>query len=470
MNILELFAHIGLKADQGAADGFLKSVNGIKGGLVGAIAGTLSLAAAVKIVNQSFADTLALKKFEQDTGMASDAMQRWKAVADQVNGSGGSVADTLRAISTNQEKIKLGQGNISGYQLLGIDPRADPIEVLEKFRAKTQNVSQAMRRNLASQLGISSDLVATLELSNAQFDKMAQDAWVIPSSSIESVNKARASISALTNMLTYLKTELTAKFAPIIVKTVDMIIRAARMLDIIVKGSIGWKNAIIGISAALAIMNAGFLLSPIGLFTAGIVLLMAVLEDLYVYSKGGDSLIGDLAEGFPELKKILDSTFGVFKDVGAAIQAILEGDWAKFDKILEKWGAFGKIIDGIVRGIAYLAGQLNGGFAGALGEYTETAKKEGIGQAISNDWGKFLGELQAIGSWMTGSPQTPALAGAAIPVGKAPGSTNNTNTNNISISVDGAASPNATAAAVNERIQAEMQKTYNQSTGSKKEK
>ena len=49
MNIIDLFAHIGLKADTGPAETFNKAVGGIKTQIVGAIAGTLSLAAAKKI-------------------------------------------------------------------------------------------------------------------------------------------------------------------------------------------------------------------------------------------------------------------------------------------------------------------------------------------------------------------------------------------------------------------------------------
>ncbi len=328
MNILELFAHIGLKADTPQAESFLKTVNGIKSQLIGAVAGTLSLAAAIKAVNSSMSDALAMKKFEADTGQSADAMQRWTAVANQVNGAGSTVAETLRSITSNQEKIKLGQGNISGYQLLGIDPRSDPIAVLEQFKQKTQNVSQAMRRNLASQIGISNDLVSTLELSNAQFDKMARNAWVIPQSSIDGMNRARGSLEALGNHLKYIQAELVAKLAPVIEKVtiwigkfVTVVVQAGTQLDKIIRSTIGWKNAMIAIIGALAIMNAGFLLSPIGLFTMAVLGLILVLQDLYVYSQGGDSLFGDLMKNFPVLGNML-AGFG--KDFMAGLKAIID--------------------------------------------------------------------------------------------------------------------------------------------------
>ena len=89
MTILDLFAHIGLKADTGPANDFLKSINGIKGGLIGAIGGTLSLAAAIREVNASFSETLAMRKFADDTGASVEEMQKWKAVAQQTSGAPG---------------------------------------------------------------------------------------------------------------------------------------------------------------------------------------------------------------------------------------------------------------------------------------------------------------------------------------------------------------------------------------------
>lgn len=346
MNILDLFARIGLKADTGPANNFLKSVNGIKSGLIGAVSGTLSLAAAVKAVNGAFTDTLGMKKFADDTGASVQEMQKWKQVADQVNGSGEGVAASIRAITQNQEKIKLGQGNISGYQLLGIDPRSDPFKVLEALRTKTQGMSQGMRRNIAAQFGVSNDLVATLELTNAEFDKMAGNAYVVSPESIAGVNRARASVTELMNRLNYMRTESIAKLAPLIKKGVEWlhrIITAGQriltMIDSFVRGSIGWRNAIMGIVGAFIALNSAVML-PV----AGFLLLFAILEDLYVYSKGGESVFGELVKSFPALKGLFDGMVESINILSGALQGLMTGDWANFDRLVEKWGLFGSYL------------------------------------------------------------------------------------------------------------------------------
>lgn len=458
MNIIDLFAHIGLKADTPAAEGFLKSVNGIKAGLVSAIAGTLSLSAAVAALNASMRDANAMNKFAADTGTSIVEMQRWKAVADQVSGSGETVAASIRAITTNQEKIKLGQGNISGYQLLGIDTRSDPFKVLDALREKTQGMSQGMRRNIAAQFGVSNDLVQTLELSNAQFDAMAKKAWVVPKESIDRINKVRASITELTQRLNYMRMEAIAKLAPYIEKGVywlgkiiDFGIRLGRMLDDIVRSTIKWKNALIGLTAILVGMAVAT--SPM---TLALIALLLIMDDLYVYSKGGKSLFGEMVKEFPALGTAFDVAFGSLKFIGDILNGIMNGDWSNFDKMVERWGQFGKILKGIKDTLVIMMGsiqpeKLKETFSAAVAG----VKEKGFAGELGHQWNLFMGELSSIGSFFTGSP---AAAGA-------------TNINvSPSIVINGATDAKATGAEVDRRMSETYKDARANLTGSKNEK
>lgn len=355
MNILELFAHIGLKADQQPADNFAKAVKGIKGELIGAIAGTLSLATAVKAVNEAMGNATELKRFGDQTGANVEEMQKWRAVADQVSGSGAAVASSIDAIVSNQAKIKLGTGNIQGYQLLGIDPRSDPFKVLEQIKAKTANLGAADRRNITGMFGVNADLISTLKLTNAQFDAMASHAYVISPSMIEGMNKARGSITVLKNEVSFYVAEMATKLAPTIEKVtgflekfVKFIANGVMNIDKLIRSTIGLKAAIIAVAAVLAVMNAGFLTSPLGLFTIAILALMAVLDDLAAYNSGRGSLFGVLMLKLPGLMKVIQPIADVFTSISDAIKALFGGDWAKFDDIIKKWGVFGEILKWIV--------------------------------------------------------------------------------------------------------------------------
>lgn len=334
MNIVELFAHIGLKADHAQADQFLSAMRTGTKDLLKMAGVAFSVAEAIKMVNDSFAQALELKKFSAATGASTDELQRWQQVADQASGSGAAVADSIRAIALNQERIKLGQGNISGYQMLGIDPRTDPFKLLELLRQKTQGMSQGMKQNMLASFGVSGDLITTLQLTNKEFDQMAGRAWVISPSMIEGMNKARGALTEAGQALNYFKNLIAAKLAPEITKLVkqftewarvnqtqivagiqkaweflkrmvETIIRAGTAINEAIKSTVGWKVALAGLV---------LLISPV---TAGIMALLLILDDLYVYSKGGKSVFGELVKNFPDLGNVFKSFtdgFRVVKD------------------------------------------------------------------------------------------------------------------------------------------------------------
>jgi len=449
----------------------------MKNMLVGTIAGTLSLSAAIGAVNDQFNQSLGMQKFVDDTGESVEEMQKWKAVAQQVSGAGATVAESIKAISSNQAKIRLGQGNISGYQLLGIDSRSDPFKVLEAIRTKTQGLSQSMRRNIAGQFGISNDLVKTLELTNAQFDEMAANAFVIPSSNLDSMNKARASLETVKNAANFLQAKFVTALAPSIdliskkiaefvrnygaklsewiQKTVTMIIRVADLINKTIQSTIGWKNAILALAAIFIMLNASVML-PV----AALVLFMAILEDIYLYSQGKDSLIGRFLEGFPALKKVFDGFLDVVKLVAEAIHSIFTGDFSKLDEMTKKWGLFGDIISAIAHSLEFVKETLSlKNVSGAFGGLGKDVQEQGLGGAIEKQFQLFGGELTSmkdnIGAWFSGRSPTPA------PV---------TATTNTTININGAKDPKATAQEVQAVVTKSNQDAYNKLTSSKMEK
>ena len=471
MNILELFAHICLKADTGPAEAFNKSIGGMKTALVGAIAGTLSLAAAVKAVNDQFNQSLTMQKFADDTGQSVEEMQKWKAVAQQVSGAGATVAESIRAISSNQAKIRLGQGNISGYQLLGIDSRSDPFKVLEAIRTKTQGLSQSMRRNIAGQFGISNDLVKTLELTNDEFDRLAANAFVIPQGNIDAMNKARGSLETVKNAVNF----LTAKFVTALAPGIDtiskkiaefvrnygaklaewmqrfmtMITRVATLIDRTIRETMGWKNAILALAAVFFILNSAVLM-PV----AALVLFLAILEDIYLYSQGKDSLIGRFLEGMPELKKVFDGLLGAIQLVAEALGSVFSGDFTKLDEMTKKWGLFGDALQIVARALNIINEGLS---MKSLNASMEGVQKKGFWQEYADEWGN-LGKMVTNTDWLgKNTPAAPALAPVTV-------------NNSPVINITGATNPEVTGRYAAEAIAKENQKAYDRYAGEKKEK
>jgi len=150
------------------------------------------------------------------------------------------------------------------------------------------------------------------------------------------MNQTKASIDLATRAINYMKAQITVGLSPQILlltkrittfiqKNEDGIIEGFKIgfkwvskftgaiintisgIDNLITQTVGWKVGIMGVLGAVALLNSALLLSPIGLMTAGLLLLIAVMDDLYVYSQGGKSLFGDFMESSKEFKAFIDT-------------------------------------------------------------------------------------------------------------------------------------------------------------------
>lgn len=482
MTIANLFARIGLKTDKQKADSFSKSLNGIKTGLTVATGLAIGFSIAIKkITDEAFNAAVALKQFTSETGASAQELQKWQQIAVQTNSSAEAVASSIKNIALNREKIKLGQGNIPGYQLLGIDPDQDPFDILQDLRRETAGLDNAMKKHVLSMVGVSAEMLQVLELSNEEFDKMASRTFILPQSAIDIMNDAKASTNLLSSAVKWLKAQIAVGLAPEIKKANEAIVEfirsnkdlivkgfkvtftwiskivrmganAVKMVDLAVKSTIGWKRALVGLVAGIALMNKGLLMSPIGLITAGILLLLAVLDDFYVYTQGkGQSLFGNLMKKFPEFEKTM---FGVFDGIKEFLKllGLMDAEELEIDKILEKWGLFGDIVKGIGDGIKSIIGFIGDLVSGkAWKKFTESEFIKSITGFFSKDKEKGRDETFGFGTTNYSSPEVDNRR-----YNSTGGTTNNNSdvriTNNISSNGD----PETVANLMDRRLQRQL--------------
>lgn len=412
MNIVELFARIGLKTDEGKAKSFHRAMTTVKLGLIATTAVAAGTALAIrKITSEAMAGAVAFKQFETETGASAQELQKWQSVAEQTNQSAESVSAAIKAIVSNQEKIKLGQGDISGYQILGIDPRQDPFKILEDLRVKTKNLSDGMKKNILSQMGVGVGMLQTLSLTREEFDKMAGRAWIISPQAIETLNQTKSAVDLAARSINYMKTQIAVGLSPQIKKItkdfqawmkvnekgiiegfklgfkyvtlfVKAVYNAGSVINRVVSSTVGWSMAIKGFLGFILLLNSALLFSPIGIFVAGIVLLVAVLDDLFVYSKGGKSLFGTMMKEFPEMEKALFGSFETIKDVLKLMKAFGSGDIGTIDEITKKWGKFGEIVKSLHKAFGEAKKLMVAFFSGDIDKIDE----------ITGEWGAF-GEI-----------------------------------------------------------------------------
>lgn len=453
MTIANLFARIGLKTDEHKAKSFRNAMVGVRNVMLTATAAAGAASAAItKVTSDALNAAAAFTHFETQTGASAQMLQKWQAVAEQTATSGESVAASIKAITDGQAKIRLGQGLPMGYQLLGIDPRQDPFKIMEQLREGTKNMSESLRKNVVSSLGVSSDMLRVLDLSADQFDSMANNGFIISPGAIKSLNATKSSLDLANRAIKWLKAQIAVGLAPQIKKlTTDMtkfikvhkqafiegfkkaftfvskfvtaVSRAVSMIDRFVTSTIGWKNAIKTFLAVFAVMNVGALLSPIGLLVAGLGLLILVMEDLYVYSKGGKSLFGVLEQQFPKVTGVIKTVAEKIGEVFRLIGSFINGDQAGIDAILDSWGLFGDAIQKVIDGIEKLKEIMPKPDINAT--YKDATPGSQAKLAEKNAWPNAPRWFQEIMNF--GLPTAPSAAGAT---------TNNSNSRVTNVYID----------------------------------
>jgi hypothetical protein len=311
---------------------------------------------------------------------------------------------------------------------------------------------------------------------------MSARAFVLPPSAVDSMNKARGATQVLSNAIKYLKGMIAAELAPTIEKNIKAILKwvkvnekgiiltiktafkwlsrftgaimnAATLIGKVISKTIGWKGALIGVAGAFALLNSTLIASPIGLIIAGIILLVAVLDDLYVYSQGGESLFGNMMQKFPDIEKKLKGLMNFLKNATGLIKALFGGDQTNIDKFIEKMGTAGVVIVGLFEGLKQSFNLAWTAIKVITRSITDLIRMMfELGKAVSGKqkWGETFKAIKNINR----ESGTKSIADISKLVGSIRGSAKTFNTaNNININVNTTADAKGTAEAITGPLQ-----------------
>ncbi|WP_368877527.1 hypothetical protein [Providencia vermicola] len=165
-------------------------------------------------------------------------------------------------------------------------------------------------------------------------------------------------------------------------KVIQVVINSVKAISMLIEKTIGWKAAVIGLVAILAVLKRAmlmaFIANPITWVIAGIVGLMLLLDDLMVYLEGGDSLFGEFWGPAIEWVKSVIAWWGKFY---AENKVILDAIGEAFKRTFE---AMMDIVGGVLKYIANSMKFLVGLFTGDTDMMSEAWK--GMTDAITQIW------------------------------------------------------------------------------------
>ena len=380
------------KFDKGMQD----AVKVLAGVVTAAVAASTAITAFIDDVAQS---TDKMGKQAQMMGVSVEAFQELAHSAELNGSSQETLASSLTSVAKAASEAARGVGGgIEAFGILGISVTdangniKQTDQLLLDVADSLQGVSsQSEKIELLSKLGISEDLLLTLDQGSDAIRRQMQEARDLGFVLSKEAAKASADFvdeqTRVTKALKGVSNQIAVGLLPSATKTLTMFkewfmlnrdlikqnlerfmngltsaintvfnigVRVVSVIDKIAQGLGGWENVLIAAATAWALLNANMLLVPL-LAIAAATGIFLLIEDLITFAEGGDSAIQSLIDKFPFLEapirglisiiKMVAEGWGlIFTDGSKAIEGlgILIDKWLiePFDKLLESINSF----------------------------------------------------------------------------------------------------------------------------------
>lgn len=361
------------------------------------------------------------------TGVSIATIQELGFAASQTGSDITAVESTIDSLS--QQIGEAAQKGSEEFARLGISVRdaygniktADTILAEVGARFRQLNLSLQEQRSFAEALGIDSSLLQMLNKTNpelARLKERARDFNLVTQEQSEQIIDFNNSIRVVQFGLSALQKQLAIGLSPQIRATaedftdflaanqelirdgiarvveitravVKSVVRVVRVINDVIQATIGWKAVLGGLAVIL-----GVVLSPIYLVTAGIIAAIAVIDDLIVAFKGGDSVIRDFIQGLTGI------------DITPVLRALVEGFKTAVGIIKSVLADIREFVAGTFSAIAAI---FRGDFSGAFQGLTEAGQAvidrikamfKGVFDFITGGFQKVSGAVKKIGSFI----------------------------------------------------------------------
>lgn len=327
MKIGELFVKIGIKGGKESISkmkGLMKTTLATKAAMLGTVV------ALAKMSQEARRFAMNMEVFQANTGLSGQMLQKMSYQAAQAGVSLDNLGATLQHIQKMSTQIAFGEGNIKPFQMLGIDPHQDPVKILNQIGQairKYQN-EPAKIREIVDGFGISNELYYMLLQSQTE---ELEEQFLLKQKDQQTLVKLNKEWYKLWWYVKQISIKLQGFLAHIALPIVKAVLRIVKYFGKIliavtdaVEASTALQKALAIIAILAAVIFAWF--SPLTALFIGIAL---VLEDIYGYFTGKDSITGRLIEWIKS-GEIIKAIFMTIGDIIRSISNMIFGN--KFTK------------------------------------------------------------------------------------------------------------------------------------------
>ena len=297
-----------------------------------------TLSEAVKKLNDMTAaareHAYTMEVYEKTTGKSAEQLQNLSYQAAQFNITQEELAGTLRNIQQISTDVRLGRGMPSAFTLFGIDPNQDPTQILAQVQQGINNLDAPTALNIASELGIDEKMFYMLKMTSKGMESLNKQ-YRITAQERANLIKLNAEWQKFWFLLKQIQTKFQAATADLQAEAIRRFLEIAnRIADMAtgflkaVEASSQLKVAVIALGVALTAVFTPWLA------TLGAVFL--ILEDIWTYFEGGDSITGEIVEWIKDM--------GIFGENLEGVKALLDIIKKSLTWIVQKTEAAGRAL------------------------------------------------------------------------------------------------------------------------------
>lgn len=374
--ILEEFKIVFGFDDKPLQDGIKKTQNSLAGlgKVFGSIMASFVSFQALKAITVDYVNfNVELGKSTSLLGLNVEEVSALGGALERFGGNTDSAITSIKSLSGHLEQAKRGQGaliEVSRKYGLRVNPFASATDTLKSLGSQMGRFTHQQRLAISQQLGLDESLTRAFADGGKELDKYIQKQKELGTTTQEDIDLSNKFSNAqldLKDVFSALTRDFARVILPAFTKLIELFssfiewVRKHKQLVVIFFTAVLIAMAPILImlgKIAIASLAAFAPFIAIGAVIAGVSL---VIEDIYGYFMGWDSVTGDLVKKFPVIGMLLEPLRPIVKGISDTFEAIV--NWLK-DPTFEN---FGKIFDNVLNIVKEIIIAISVGIYDAIG-------------------------------------------------------------------------------------------------------
>ncbi|MGM9544504.1 MAG: hypothetical protein ACI3T9_05920 [Romboutsia timonensis] len=309
--IEEIFIKLGFKVDKKPLDDTDKSVKNVISSVKKiATATVLAIAALDRMATSLGRNNQELINFTRQTGLSIDNLNKiaGAGMLIDINFSSEKAAQGLMSLQSNLAQIRLGQGNIEPFQILGVSPVGkDATQIIEDLRETIKGVDDMTAVNLIQQMGLSPEFISLLRLTKGEYNDLiaTSQKFMLNEEQRAALQKYSIELRKMHMEMAYLKDKALLAILPVLnqffrslLNIINFVVLGASKIKSLVDYIGQLKYGLLALGSVAIGLTALF--NPL---LAVLTALYLILEDFAVWALGGDSLF---KLGFEKMQEVLN--------------------------------------------------------------------------------------------------------------------------------------------------------------------